>query len=129
MGPRELQIERTHRSSARRKRTDINIDIPADSPRLHRRGNGPSEQFRSGSTSHYIAYCLLERPASAVERNMTKLSTQDKTIGKLHEVAGAIKQKAGELTKNPHLEAEGSAEKSAGTIQKVVGKIEKAFGE
>ena len=60
---------------------------------------------------------------------MMKPSTEDKTTGKLHEVNGAIKQKAGELTRNPNLEADGRAEKNAGKIQNVVGKIEKAVGE
>jgi len=60
---------------------------------------------------------------------MMKLSTDDKTKGTLHEVKGAIKQKAGELTTNPDLEADGRAEKNAGKVQKVVGKIEKAVGE
>jgi uncharacterized protein YjbJ (UPF0337 family) len=41
---------------------------------------------------------------------------------------GAIRQKAGELTKNPNLEADGRAEKNAGKVQNVVGKIEKAVG-
>ena len=60
---------------------------------------------------------------------MMKPSTDDKTTGNLHEVKGAIKQKAGELTKNPNLEADGRAEKNAGKVQKVVGKIEKAVGK
>jgi len=58
-----------------------------------------------------------------------KPSTQDKTAGNLHEVKGAIKQKAGEITKHPNLEADGIAEKNAGKIQHAVGKIEKAVGE
>jgi len=58
-----------------------------------------------------------------------KPSTDDKTTGKLHEVKGAIRQKAGELTSNPNLEADGMAEKNAGKVQNVVGKIEKAVGE
>ena len=58
-----------------------------------------------------------------------KPSTQDKTAGKLHEVKGAIKQEAGELTSNPNLEADGRAEKNAGKVQNVAGKIEKAVGE
>jgi uncharacterized protein YjbJ (UPF0337 family) len=62
------------------------------------------------------------------ERIMMKSSTDDKTTGKFHEVKGAIKQKAGELTKNPNLEANGRAEKNAGKVQKAVGKIEKAVG-
>jgi uncharacterized protein YjbJ (UPF0337 family) len=57
-----------------------------------------------------------------------KPSTNDKTTGKLHEVKGAIKQKAGELTKNSDLEAEGNAEKTAGKVQGFIGKVEKAIG-
>ncbi|MGA3315684.1 MAG: CsbD family protein [Candidatus Korobacteraceae bacterium] len=60
---------------------------------------------------------------------MIKPSTDDKTTGKLHEVKGTIKQKAGELTKNPDLEAEGRAEKNAGKVQNWVGKVEKAVGK
>jgi uncharacterized protein YjbJ (UPF0337 family) len=60
---------------------------------------------------------------------MMKPSTDDKTTGKLHEVKGTIKQKVGELTKNPDLEAEGSAEKDAGKVQNWVGKVEKAVGK
>ena len=59
---------------------------------------------------------------------MMKPSTQDKTAGKLHEVTGAIKQKTGEIIKNPNLEADGMAEKNAGKVQNVIGKIEKAVG-
>jgi uncharacterized protein YjbJ (UPF0337 family) len=58
-----------------------------------------------------------------------KLSTHDKTTGKLHEVKGAIRQKAGEVTSNPNLAADGKVEKNAGKVQNVVGKIEKAVGE
>ncbi|MGA3055877.1 MAG: CsbD family protein [Candidatus Korobacteraceae bacterium] len=60
---------------------------------------------------------------------MMKPSTDDKTTGKLHEVKGTIKQKVGELTKDPDLEAEGRAEKNAGKVQNWVGKVEKAVGE
>ena len=60
---------------------------------------------------------------------MMKPSTDDKATGTIHEVKGAIKQKAGELTNNPNLEANGRIEKNAGKVQHVVGKIEKAIGE
>ena len=60
---------------------------------------------------------------------MTKPSTDDKTAGNLHEVQGAIKQKAGEFTDNPNLEADGRVEMTDGKVQKAVGKIEKAVGE
>jgi uncharacterized protein YjbJ (UPF0337 family) len=58
-----------------------------------------------------------------------KPSTEDKTRGNLHEVKGAIKQNAGEITKHPNLEADGIAEKNAGKVQHTVGKVEKAVGE
>jgi uncharacterized protein YjbJ (UPF0337 family) len=63
------------------------------------------------------------------ERVMMKPSTEDRTTGKLHEVEGAIKQKAGELTGKRNLEDDGKAEKNAGKVQNVAGKIEKAVGE
>jgi uncharacterized protein YjbJ (UPF0337 family) len=58
-----------------------------------------------------------------------KLSTEDKTTGKIHEVKGAIRQKAGEVTNNPDLEADGRAEKIAGKVQNFAGKVEKVLGE
>jgi uncharacterized protein YjbJ (UPF0337 family) len=61
--------------------------------------------------------------------SMMKPSTDDKTTGKIHEVKGTIKEKVGEITKNPDLEAEGRAEKNAGKVQNWVGKVEKAVGE
>lgn len=60
---------------------------------------------------------------------MMKPSIEDKTTANLHEVKGAIKQKAGELTSNPNLETDGRAENNAGKVQNVAGKIEKAVGE
>jgi uncharacterized protein YjbJ (UPF0337 family) len=60
---------------------------------------------------------------------MMKPSTDDKTTGKLHEVKGTLKEKVGELTKNPDLEAEGRAEKNAGKVQNWIGKVEKGVGQ
>ena len=60
---------------------------------------------------------------------MTKLSTEDQTKGKFREVKGVIRQKAGEVTGNPNLEADGRAEKNAGKTRGFVGKVEKAVGE
>jgi uncharacterized protein YjbJ (UPF0337 family) len=58
-----------------------------------------------------------------------KLSTHDKATGKIHEVKGAIRQKAGEIGNDPDLEADGNAEKIVGKVQSLVGKIEKSLGE
>ena len=56
-----------------------------------------------------------------------KPSTKDQVQGDLHELKGKVKQKAGQVTNNPNLEAEGQAEKIAGKVQKKVGQIEKVF--
>jgi uncharacterized protein YjbJ (UPF0337 family) len=54
-------------------------------------------------------------------------STKDQIEGKAHEFKGAVKEKAGQVTKNPNLEAEGTDEKFAGKVQKKIGQIEKVF--
>jgi uncharacterized protein YjbJ (UPF0337 family) len=78
------------------------------------------------------AACPKGRSATTLAREIPqdawKPSTEDKTTGKLHEVKGAIKQKAGELTSNPNLAADGRAEMNDGKVQNAVGKIEKAAG-
>jgi uncharacterized protein YjbJ (UPF0337 family) len=56
-----------------------------------------------------------------------KPSTKDQIAGKLHELKGKAKQKAGQVTNNPDLAAEGQGEKLAGKIQKKVGQVEKVF--
>jgi uncharacterized protein YjbJ (UPF0337 family) len=54
-------------------------------------------------------------------------STEDKIAGNVHEAKGALKEKAGQVTNNSNLAAEGQHEKVAGTIQNKVGQIEKVF--
>jgi uncharacterized protein YjbJ (UPF0337 family) len=56
-----------------------------------------------------------------------KPSTTDQIEGKLHELKGKVKEKAGEVTNNPTLAAEGQNENLAGKVQKKVGQIEKVF--
>ncbi len=56
-----------------------------------------------------------------------KPSTKDQIEGKFHELKGKAKQKAGQITNNPNLEAEGQAEKLAGKVQKKIGQAEKVF--
>ncbi len=58
---------------------------------------------------------------------MMNPSTKDQIEGQLHEMKGAVKQKAGEVANDPDLAAEGQGEKLAGTVQKKVGQIEKVF--
>ena len=52
-----------------------------------------------------------------------KESTKDEARGKAHK----IKEKAGQLTNNPDLEAAGQDEKTAGKVQKKVGQVEKVL--
>ena len=56
-----------------------------------------------------------------------KDSTKDKIAGTVHELKGAIKEKAGRAKKDPALENEGTDEKVGGKIQKKVGDIERVF--
>jgi uncharacterized protein YjbJ (UPF0337 family) len=58
-----------------------------------------------------------------------KPSTENEIAGKVHEVKGTIKEKVGELTKDPDLEGEGIGEKIAGKVQKKIGQVEKALGK
>ena len=54
-----------------------------------------------------------------------KPSSKDEIAGKVHEVKGKIKEKAGQLTNDPDLEGEGIGEKIAGKVQKKIGQVEK----
>jgi uncharacterized protein YjbJ (UPF0337 family) len=56
-----------------------------------------------------------------------KPSTTDQIQGKLHEVKGGVKEKVGQVTNNPGLEAEGQDEKLGGKVQKKIGQVEKVF--
>ena len=56
-----------------------------------------------------------------------KESIKDKLEGTVHEVKGTVKEKVGQATNNPDLEAEGTGEKVAGKVQKKVGDVEKVF--
>jgi len=56
-------------------------------------------------------------------------SMKDKAEGAAHDAKGTIKEKVGQVTNNPRLEDEGTAEKIGGKVQKKVGDIEKAVGD
>jgi uncharacterized protein YjbJ (UPF0337 family) len=56
-----------------------------------------------------------------------KQSTKDQAQGTVHETKGAVKQKIGQVIRNPQMEEEGQDEKVAGKIQKKVGQIEKVL--
>ena len=54
-------------------------------------------------------------------------STKDEIKGNMHEAKGTVKEKAGQVTNNPNLTAEGQHEKLASKVQKKVGQIEKVL--
>jgi len=58
---------------------------------------------------------------------MMKPGTIDSAEGKFHQMKGKVKEKAGQLTNNRDLEAEGALEKAAGKVQGVIGRVEKAL--
>jgi uncharacterized protein YjbJ (UPF0337 family) len=69
-----------------------------------------------------IGKCLREK-----RRKQMKPGTKDQVEGKLHEMKGKVKEKVGQITNNPNLEAEGQVEKLAGKVQKKVGQIKEVF--
>ena len=58
-----------------------------------------------------------------------KTSTTDKVEGNIHKVNGEIKETVGQITNDPHLEAEGTIEKAEGKAQDAVGQIKKVLGK
>ena len=70
---------------------------------------------------------MAESPTSNrfIGGNKMKPSTENQIAGKVHEVKGTIKEKAGQLTNDPDLEGEGIGEKIAGKIQKKIGQVQK----
>jgi uncharacterized protein YjbJ (UPF0337 family) len=54
---------------------------------------------------------------------------QDEVEGKLHNLKGKVKEKAGELTNDADLEAQGQAEEIAGKVQEKVGQVKKVLGK
>ena len=54
-------------------------------------------------------------------------STKDQIKGKLHEMKGNVKEKAGQVTNNNKLVVQGRNEKLASKIQGKIGQFEKMF--
>jgi uncharacterized protein YjbJ (UPF0337 family) len=81
-------------------------------------------QLRSGTGVE-----TQSKPITGRQEKIMKPSTKDKTEGKLHEVKGEIKKEVGKATNDPDLEVSGEAEKTAGKVQKWIGRAEKAVGE
>mgnify|MGYP001796678617 CR=1 FL=1 len=58
-----------------------------------------------------------------------KSSTRDKIEGAAHEAKGKAKEVAGKVFGNPNLQAQGTAEKVAGKVERKVGDVKKVFGK
>lgn len=56
-----------------------------------------------------------------------KPSTENEIAGKVHEVKGKLKEKVGQMTNDPDLEAEGLSEKIGGKVQKKIGQVGKVI--
>jgi uncharacterized protein YjbJ (UPF0337 family) len=54
---------------------------------------------------------------------------KDQVEGKFEKAKGYVKDKAGELTNDPELEAEGEAQRGAGKAQEQFGKAREVAGE
>jgi uncharacterized protein YjbJ (UPF0337 family) len=82
--------------------------------------------LKFGASSALLLSWAAFRQARRMENPM-KDSTKDQVQGKVHEVKGKLKEKAGILTNDPNLQAEGQDEKLGGKIQKKIGQVEKVF--
>lgn len=60
---------------------------------------------------------------------MSTLPNNDEVEGKLDQAKGWVKDKAGEITGNERLEAEGEAENAAGHAQETWGKVKHGVGD
>jgi uncharacterized protein YjbJ (UPF0337 family) len=58
-----------------------------------------------------------------------KSSTKDKIKGTVKEVKGTVKERAGGAAGDRDMQDRGTAEKTAGKIQRKVGDIKKVFGK
>jgi uncharacterized protein YjbJ (UPF0337 family) len=58
-----------------------------------------------------------------------KPSTENEIAARVHEVKGKIKEKVGQLTNDPDLEAEGIGERIGGKVQKKIGQVKKILGK
>ncbi len=58
-----------------------------------------------------------------------KPGTEDEVEGMLHDLKGRVKEKTGQLTNDPDLEAEGKAEEIRGKTQEKVGQVKKLLGK
>ncbi len=54
-------------------------------------------------------------------------STQDQVEGKLHQAKGKVKEKIGQATNDPNMEAEGVDENLGGKVQDKIGQVKKVF--
>lgn len=54
---------------------------------------------------------------------------KDEVEGKWEQAKGWVKDKAGEVTNNPELEAEGEAQNAAGKVQDTWGKVKRNVGD
>jgi uncharacterized protein YjbJ (UPF0337 family) len=114
-----LQIGRAKRAKPRRARSGPNQPISDACQKWpSRRGLGAGLQGQE----------VIDKPSGKEQRRIyMKPSTTDQIKGNVHEVKGKVKEKAGQVTNNPKLEAEGQDEKFAGKVQKKVGQIEKVL--
>jgi uncharacterized protein YjbJ (UPF0337 family) len=85
------------------------------------------EQICGGLTHGDGPWCADSPMEQLTRRKSMKPSTNDQIKGNLHELKGKVKEKAGKLTNNPNLAAEGQNENFAGKVQKKVGQIEKVL--
>jgi len=67
----------------------------------------------------------IQRPESVQKGVYMAIINKDEVKGKFEQAKGTVKDKAGELTGNERLEAEGEAEHAEGEVQESWGKVKR----
>jgi uncharacterized protein YjbJ (UPF0337 family) len=65
--------------------------------------------------------------AKEKRKKQMKPSSKDQMKGYLHKIKGKVKEKAGQVTNNPNLAADGKNENRNGAVQQKVGQIERVL--
>lgn len=68
-------------------------------------------------------------PPDGATKGADSMPNKDEVKGKAKQATGAVKDKAGEWTKDPDLEARGEAERAEGNVQESYGKGKRKVGE
>jgi uncharacterized protein YjbJ (UPF0337 family) len=90
-------------------------------------GHGSLKVRYDTTLADWTFTCKMVSEIVERKEKQMKPSTKDQIKGELHELKGKVKEKAGKITDNPKLTAEGQDENLLGKVQKKAGQVEKVI--